>query len=155
MMRFAPRFATGLLAVTACSSTTFSGVTPISPKVGGTPQSSWTTVDTLQPLLRWTPASEPDASYDVIIYEGVKATSFMRGTERTVGTRAYYREGLKATEHRVEERLRPHMEYYWSVRIRRDGQVSDWSRYDYRKGNFVIGGQWGNNLLFRFKTPPR
>jgi hypothetical protein len=131
--------AIALLGLTAC--TTFQGLTPISPEAGnpGLPA----TVDSLQPTLRWKPPSKPETQYDVIIYEDL---------QRRPGKVAYYRERLMTPEHRVEEPLKPATTYQWSVRERRDGSTSAWSRYDYEV-YLVTGGVWARNQLFRFKTP--
>lgn len=87
----------------------------------------------------------------MIIYEGLVTKSFSE-VKRIVGETVYYCEGLQGTEHQVIQPLKPDTEYYWSVRVRRGAQVSDWSRYNY----FVflgLGYQEGRNLLFRFRTP--
>jgi len=129
--------------------TTFVGVTPVAPQVGN--PNFPVLADSLQPLLQW--ARHPDAErYDLIIYEGIKTSSAWEGTKRAVGREAYYREGLMATEHRVEQPLKPDTEYYWSVRLRRGTSVSPWSRYDYT-AFFGTGYMKAGNQLFIFKTP--
>jgi hypothetical protein len=144
-----------LLILTACSNT-FHGVTVISPKVGD-PRDP-TKVKSLQPTLQWKASSQAEVTYDVIIYEGIVIGSTFdkyRGQlKRAVGKMIYYREGIKETEHRVEEPLKPDYEYYWSVRIRQGDQTSEWSRYDF----FFFAGVGyvqGDNLTFSFKTPDK
>lgn len=151
MTRVIAMSAAALLAV-ACS-TTYHGLTPLSPKVEGPPHASWPVVGGLQPTLRWAPAAQSGVTYDLVIHEGVKAESFWRGTERAVGREAYYRESLTAPEHRVEQPLKPDTEYYWSVRTRTGDRVSDWSTYSYRR-EFILARQWGDNIPYRFRTPP-
>ena len=138
-----------LLGLSAC--TTFHGLTLVSPKAGH--PNAPTKVDTLQPTLKWKPSSQTDVAYDVIIYEGIEMATGNR-LAGLVGKEAYYRQGIKETEHKVEDVLKPKTEYYWSVRVRQGEQVSDWSRYDY----FLFGGVgWvsGKNLLIRFETPKK
>jgi hypothetical protein len=146
-------FTLSLFGLNAC--TTFHGITPIYPKVGH--PNSPDIVDSLQPTLRWKPSSEPNVSYDLIIYEGVKGGS---QAVPIVGREAYYRQGLKVPEHKVEDPLRPGYEYAWSVRVRSAEKVSDWSRYKYHL--FIpcitpVGGgyiqQRFDNTFFMFKTP--
>ena len=116
----------GLLALAACSWTTIHGVTPISPEPG---ISSWTnrptTVESLQPTFRWEPVAEQDARYDFIIYESYG------GLIAAVGREVYYREALQEPEHTLKDPLQPKHEYYWSIRVRRRGELSEWSRFDY------------------------
>ena len=140
----------GLLALAACSTATIHGVTPISPKPG---ISGWThrptTVESLQPTFRWEPADERDARYDLIIYESP-------GFFTAVGKEVYYREGFQEPEHTVEVSLQANREYYWSVRVRRGQEVSEWSRFDY---TFVPGGcsmrQEEEYPFFLFRTPSK
>lgn len=127
-----------------------SEIRPLYPRVGNPNFPAKT--DSLQPTLKWQPQPAPGTSYDLIIYEGVKTTSFWKGTKRSIGRKVYYREGIKSSEHRVEEPLKPEMEYYWSVRERRDGAVSEWAKYNYL---LFLGTAYvhGTALPFLFKTP--
>ncbi len=137
-----------LLALVACSTVTIHGVTPISPEPG---ISGWTArptaVESLQPTFRWEPVGERDARYDFVIYES-------HSVFKAVGREVYYREGLTEPEHTLEVPLQPNREYYWSVRVRRGEEVSEWSRFDYTK---VPGGysmrQEEEYPLFWFRTP--
>ena len=129
-----------------------SEIRPLSPRVGN--PNFPTKADSLQPTLQWQPPPTPGTSYDLVIYEGVKTTTFWKGTKRSLGRQVYYREGITSSEHRVEEALKPDMEYYWSVRVRRDGVVSEWSKYDYM---LFLGTGYvhGTALPFMFKTPSK
>ena len=114
------------LGIPACR---FHSAEPLSPGVGpGAPAGK---VRNLQPTLRWD-GGEPNSSYDVIIYESVQVEDGGggNGADREELRTAYYREGLRGTEHTVEEPLKPGAKYYWTVRARYNQQVSDWSRYD-------------------------
>jgi hypothetical protein len=62
-------------------------------------------------------------------------------TFAAIGREVYYREGLEKPEHRVDVPLRPTMRYFWSVRVRRGEDVSEWSRFDAR---MPAGGGCGN-----------
>ena len=125
------------LGVTAC--TTFHEVKAIYPGVGN-PNLSPTTVSSLQPTLKWQPISESDGSYDLVIYEGI------------TGEGVYYRLGLTETEHTVAQPLKPATRYYWAVRVRSGGQVSDWSRYSY-DAYYGFGFVLARNVPFWFQTP--
>ncbi len=69
--------------------------------------------------------------------------------------KVYYREGLQEPEHTLEVSLQPDRKYYWSVRMRRGEEVSEWSRFDYRKIVF----RWREVIstleypFFFFQTP--
>jgi hypothetical protein len=135
-------FTLSLLGLTAC--TTFYGVTPIYPKIGN-PRSP-EVADSIQPTFRWKPSPEPNVSYDLIIYEG----GLIPGKE------VYYRQGINAAEHKVEDPLRANTGYCWSVRVRRAEKVSDWSRYRYQifiPMCFITVHDRIDNALFNFKTP--
>lgn len=140
-----------LLVVVGCTS--FRGLKPIYPEVGN--PNSPKTVDSLQPTFQWEPSSEPDITYDFVIYEGIYVpATFTEKAKRSVGREVYYREGLVAPEHRIEESLKPDTEYYWSVRMRRGEKVSAWSLYDY---DLFLGAayMWARNHPFIFKTPEK
>jgi len=138
-----------LLALVACSTVTIHGVTPISPEPGSF---DWTgrptAVESLQPTFRWEPVDERDARYDFVIYESHSVLF------AAVGREVYYREGLTEPEHTLEVPLQPNREYYWSVRVRRGEEVSEWSRFDYTQ---VPGGcamrRQEEYPLFWFRTP--
>jgi hypothetical protein len=127
-----------------------SQIKPISPAVGD--PHLFRKVASLQPTLQWEPPPAPGTTYDLVIYEGIKVTSFWKGTKRSIGRQVYYRQGITTSSHRVEDTLKPNMEYYWSVRVRRDGIVSDWAKYDY-KALTPIYYKEGRALPFMFKTP--
>ncbi len=126
--------------LSGCAQTTVVGVTPLAPKAGlPTP-----TVDSLTPTLSWQQITEIPCTYDLVIYEAVKLPS------RTVipGKEVYYREGLTASAHRLEQTLRPGFTYLWSLRVRTDGKPRAWSKWNYKDGNYGKTNSW-----FEFKTP--
>lgn len=137
------------LVLIMASCTSFRGVKPLYPEPGhpGSPPK----VDSLQPTFRWETASTSGATYDFIIYECLKVSDW-KGTKRSVGREIYYREGLTATEHQIEEPLKPHSEYYWSIRTRHGDKVSTWALYDY---TLFLGTAYmkAKNQPFLFKTP--
>lgn len=140
------------LLVVLFGCTSFRGIAPIYPEVGNPnyPQLA----DSLQPTFKWQPVSEPEITYDFIMYEVLKNESFMEGTKRFVGKKVYYRQGLIKSEHTMEEILKPGSEYYWSVRTRRGDKISEWSIYDY---TLFLGTAYVNqaNRPFIFKTPAK
>lgn len=137
-----------LLVVAGCTS--FQGIKPVSPEVGN--PNFPTQTDSLLPTFRWEASAEPETTYDFIVYEGIKVESFLEGIKRSVGKEVYYRQGLKASEHKIEEPLQPDAEYYWSVRMRRGDKVSDWAKYDY---TLFLGTAYmhAGDQPFIFKTP--
>ena len=136
-----------VLAIAGCTS--FSGIKPLHPAVGN--PNFPPLVKSLQPTLEWE-ASPNATSYDLIIYEGIKVSSFLAGTKRSVGREIYYKEGIKGTSFKVEEKLQPGRAYYWSVRARHGDTVSPWSVYDYTL--FLGTGYVAfHNEPFLFETP--
>jgi hypothetical protein len=126
----------GLL--TGCS--TIHGQGPLGPNVGER-------VGTLQPTLRWEPVVGTDVTYDLVVARAISTEAFRPDTEDS-----YYREGLKEPEHRLERSLLPGQRYYWSVRVRRGGDVTGWSNYDHWVF-WVVGKTTTYGLHYHFTTP--
>ena len=145
MTRLVPLFA----ALFAC--TTFHGVTVTQPSQGNpnyTPAA-----DSVQPTLRWEPVE--GATYDLIVFLGVgHDRDFWNKEEYVPGSRVYYREGLAAAEHRLEQPLEYDTRYFFSVRTRKDGKVSAWSRYDWTMFA-VVAYSFARNVPFTFRTPKK
>ncbi len=134
-----------LLGISGCWS--HSGLKPIYPQAMTSP----VVVDSVQPTLRWKSASESNVTYDVIIYDVIK-TQVTATKPRATGKVVYYREGIKESEHKIEDPLKTNTEYFWSVRFRSGEKVSDWSTWSY---TFYVYGQYieEKNVPFMFKTP--
>jgi hypothetical protein len=139
----------------------FTVVKPIYPEIGQNNVFP-STVDGLQPTFRWEPSPAAE-TYDFIIYKAInfdKGIWIWKGIRRAVGREIYYREGLKESEHKIEEPLAPNTEYYWSVRIRKGQEVSSWSLY-YLSIHFDPFGQmetrrkYGEYFPFLFDTPKK
>ncbi len=146
--------AVGMLGLTACS-TTVHGLTPAYPKAGLNWAERPRTLENLQPTFRWKPVAGPDVRYDFIIYESHKIPySWAWVEEWVIGKGVYYREELKEPKHTLEVPLQPNRAYYWSVRVRRGENLSDWSRFDYRKYQYG-GGHKREFPFFIFKTPDK
>ena len=109
------------LALIGCAS--YTGIKPIYPEVGN-PGWPPKVVDSLTPTFRWEPSPEPDATYDLIVYDS-GPYSFLEHKIRAPGREVYYREGLQETVHEIEKPLKPDNAYHWSVRARRGQKVSD------------------------------
>jgi len=134
----------GLLGISACWS--YSGIKPIYPQAMTTP----VITDSVQPTLQWTPTSEPNAAYDVIIYDVITAKTAAK--PRAIGKVVYYRERIKESQHKIEDPLNQDTEYFWTVRSRIGEKVSAWSTWSYF---FYLGGVsvQEKNVPFMFKTP--
>jgi hypothetical protein len=111
-------------------------------------------VESLQPLLKWTPAPKKDVTYDLAICECTVA-SVLKPPQR-IGTEVYSRQDISGTEHQVEEPLKPNTVYCWSVRVRDGDIVYDWAHYNYSKiyiNPFIVVNDYTRNFLFTFRTP--
>jgi hypothetical protein len=143
-----------MIALTLSGCTFYSGLKPVYPDVGH-PNYHVVKVSSLQPTLKWEASSEPDATYDLNIFEGPETGSDllpMPGWKRDPVKLIYSREGLQKPEHAVEEPLKPGYAYFWSVRTHEKEKISKWSRYSY----CLFGGffyYWAPNQYFRFRTP--
>ncbi len=99
---------------------------------------------------------EPDVQYDFIIYESDRLPFQYHPADWSIGSVVYYREGLKEPEHKLEEPLKPHRGYYWSVRVRRGENVSDWSRFtDYACYGYYSRCGIYKYPFFVFQTPSK
>ena len=147
----APRMAVLLALSLLAGCTSFAGVKPLFPEVGN--PNFPAAIDTLRPTFEWQAVAGAQ-SYDLIVYEGIKEESFWEGTKRAVGREVYYREALPTTRHTIEQDLAPGTEYYWSVRVRKGGEVSEWSVYDY---TLFLGTAYmhAGNRFFVFHTPDK
>jgi hypothetical protein len=133
-----------LFVFAACS--THQGIIPLQPEVG---HYSPVVVDSLYPTFRWQPLSEAEVLYDLAIFEVQ--------TSGQPGRSAYYREGLKQAEHKLDQALKANTDYYWTVRTRQGTTVGDWANYDHKLLVPIPFGfyyQGSGNRLFPFKTPP-
>jgi hypothetical protein len=167
-----------LLASSACVSVTGpKAIRPGTSSFGG----NLDVVDSLTPLLQWEPEAEatpatppaprtdpaapaqaataaeiePRACWDVAVHEIVFEPERMRTIERRqAGARAYYRECVATTRHRLEHALLPGRDYYWFVRTRRGDAVGPWSEYKY-VFFAVVTGFLGSGHAYHFRTPER
>jgi hypothetical protein len=135
----------------ACDRTT-RGVVPVEPV--GTADSFPVTEDR-RPLLKWTPSSRTDVTYDVAVYESL---SFMYGANGNVsrmrGARVAYAEGLAAAQFRLAEPLPPGRKFEWTVRLRAGDTVSSWSTTSYARF-LIVAAASGQGQSFGFETPPK
>jgi hypothetical protein len=140
-----------LILITGCTS--YHIVKPVSPSVGN-PNRDPAEVTSLQPTLTWEASPDTSVTYDLIIYEGRKDESFWKGTKRSIVDTAYYQEALTINSHTLQTALKPKTEYYWSVRVRRGNETSEWARYDYTVF-LVLSYIKVRDAFFRFRTPDK
>lgn len=144
-------YAFGWFLILSACSTTFPALKAVNPPVGPYLPG---TAESIQPTFKWSPSSEPDIRYDLIVYECVETVGGLGEVSRIPGKEIYYRTSIDNTEHRLEMTLKPSTKYFWSVRTRNDGVVGPWSRYNYF---LFLGTGWVDrrNQPFLFQTPER
>ena len=130
------------------------GVTPINPKVArGIHGTTFASVESVSPTLKWQAAGRPGVSYDVVMWEAAAyRLSSMMSAKYTPGQVALYEENLVAPELTLSKPLKPKTRYFWSVRARQGDVVSSWSS----AGHFnflVVAWNWGSGEWFAFETP--
>lgn len=127
---------------------TYHGVRAISPMVRypGSPY----TVSSLQPVLEWAPSEAKDTTYDVIVVEQLNDAQNHKlfNPGRTV----FYREGITETKVKIEPPLVLDTLYWWTVRSRNGGKVSEWSRYDFT-ASYGYVHMTSKNYPYPFRTP--
>jgi hypothetical protein len=152
--------AVGFLVLTGCVGvwwTDIQGqVTPTSPKAANCLLQSPARVESLRPAFRWKPVALSDAQYDFIIFEAHETSVDPRWIKWIIGREVYYREGIPEPEYRLDDPLQPKAYYFWSVRVRRAGSVSEWSLVGCRSESIHLGGGSSGRFYFPFfifKTP--
>jgi hypothetical protein len=143
----------GLIFISACTLPSYKGgIEPIYPGVK-TFGKQYETVESLTPTFRWKSVITVPCTYDFAIWDlGETLPSGLNGFMVMRGPALYYKEALSKPEHTVEIPLAPDTRYFWSVRIRTDGKVSEWATYDYHAW-LVIAASEGRNWPYNFKTP--
>ena len=144
-MRLAGSVAAVLAAAAmACTTVVERGARPIAPpRPDG---DAIPEVASLAPTLRWEPARDPGATYDLVV---VPADGCMRASALPA---VYYRAGIRGASHRIDEPLRPGTTYLWAVRIRRGEAAGSWSTYD-RSRRFLFWASEDRDLAHTFRTP--
>ena len=116
---------------------------------------AFTIADSLQPTLKWQSSSKTGVTYDVIIYEAFAYQKAL--TSYLPGYVVDYQEGISQPSYKIKVPLKPNAKYFWSVRLRQNDTVSEWSHFGYQHfAFFFIAYMWdeASNLLFNFSTPP-
>ena len=127
----------------------YGGVTPAYPPVK---TNNFPVVSSLQPTFRWEPSTKDGVLYDLVLYRAVSYSPLGIGGHYLPGQVVEYRQGLVEPSYRLSKPLEPNEKYFWSVRLRRDGIVSNWSRFSYL--NFMIFAYTSeHSSWFGFATP--
>ena len=123
------------------------GVKPLSPLQGalGFPK-----VDSLTPRLEWSPVDRKGVTYDLVVYESIKAP--LLGLSHMRGALLSYVEALPQPFYQFDTPLARGKQYEWSVRLRSGDTVSTWSTTGYFVF-FVVGTASGSGNWFGFVTP--
>jgi len=143
----------GFIFISGCTLPVYKGgIEPIYPGVR-TVGKSYETVKTLTPTFQWKSDSTYPHTYDFAIWDGGKRVEVnINAYMIAKGPAVYYKEALSKPEHTVEIPLGPDTLYFWSVRIRSNGKVSEWATFDYDQW-VVVAGSHGRNWMYNFKTP--
>lgn len=167
---FAALLAAAIVVLSGCSSVTYKYVQPVAPAISGNFM-EYPVVESLQPTLKW--QAMPDAfkdatieSYDVAVYPAPKREmglmdSLNAALQQQFGDPVYSKDGIKATELKVDKPLRPDTKYVWTVRVhyKKGGAdaVSPWASYDAKvRKEYVLYSETAtvNDACFGFRTPP-
>jgi hypothetical protein len=129
----------------------YRGIIPVQPD--GT-QSGFSKVDSLKPRLEWKASLNEQVTYDLAIYEAAKFGGSLIEPNYMTGQLVVYKEGLQTPEWQPEISLKPNQKYLWSVRLRRDGVVSNWSTHSHF-GFYIVAWTSGAGKWFKFTTPSK
>lgn len=141
----------------SCSKTLM-GLKPQTPALSfGLKDTRFTALDTLQPTLAWQAAPEAaegsvPIGYDLAIWEAVGYGVALGPTQYLPGKRVVYQQGLSEPQFSLTEPLKPKTRYLWSVRLRRDQEVSTWSSAGHDL-YLVFAWSQGSGEWFKFETP--
>jgi len=125
------------------------GVVPVTPRASA---AQFTLLGTDSPTFEWVPSTNSKASYDLIIYEASSYAIIGYSQEEIPGKVFLYEENIPSTKFSLPKKLNRKSKYYWSLRLRDNDTVSDWSRFHYYYF-YVIGSSFGTNQMFTFATP--
>ena len=110
----------------------------------------------LAPTLEWTPSADPEATYDVAVYEAMRLDRLGLKPPYIRGAVVEYAGDIESPRYKLENKLKPNTKYFWSVRVRKNGRVSSWSTISYKYFAFLIFGfasGSGSGVHFNFTTP--
>lgn len=127
----------------------FRGITPIFPDVT---KGRFSEVGSLTPRLEWKPSASEGITYDLLIHEAVTYSRSGMDEQYMPGLIVVYEERLEAPAWQPDKPLKPGKKYLWSVRLRQDGTVSNWSRHSYF-AFYVFAWSAGHGQWFSFSTP--
>lgn len=108
------------------------------------------TVDSLTPRLAWSPVDREGVTYDLAVYESIKAP--LLGLSHIRGALVSYVEALPQPFYQFDTPLARGKQFEWSVRLRKGDTVSTWSTTGYFVF-FVVGTASGSGNWFGFSTP--
>lgn len=124
------------------------GVVPVTPRVSA---SKFILLENDPPTFEWKPSTNSNVSYDLIIYEAPAYAGSDMAQARIPGKVFFYEENIPTTKFSLPKKLNRKSKYYWSLRLRDNDTVSNWTRFDYFYF-FVIGSSFASNQMFSFAT---
>jgi hypothetical protein len=129
------------------------GIHALSPEMQ---RDSFKTAASRDPLLRWEPSRDRDVTYDVVVFEALPLDRPGFNRKHIKGPIVEYAEDVKAAQYKIKSKLKASTNYYWSVRLRKDDAVSNWSTVSYKYVAFAlvatVSGS-GSGIFFNFSTP--
>lgn len=131
----------------------FRGVRPLFPKVE---RDDFVVAPSIGPTLEWTPSSDPDVSYDIVMFKALPLNPGRMKSRWVAGPIVEYASAFRTARYTPQKRLKPKTNYYWSVRMRKDDTVSSWSTVSYRYFAFLVVASVmgrGSGIYFNFGTP--
>jgi len=129
----------------------YGGLTPTYPPVE---TNNFPVVSDVQPTFTWEPSTTQGVLYDFVLYRAVSYSPLGIGGKYLPGKVVEYSQGLTDPTYQPSKPLEPDQKYFWSIRLRRDGIVSNWSRFSYF--NFMIFAYTsGHSSWFGFATPEK
>lgn len=129
----------------------YQGVTPLTPDLSS---SAFPEIDSLLPTFEWEPSSQDDVSYDLVVYEAVSYSRTPMHIEHMPGRLVAYEEDINEAKFSLKKPLQPKSKYFWSVRLRRNDVVSNWSQFSYFKF-YIVAWTSGSGQWFTFATPSK
>jgi len=110
----------------------------------------------IDPTVGWHRSSRDDITYDIVIYKALPYEQ--RGNNRIFvhGPIVEYATHLEEATYTLKRSLEPGSKYFWSVRLRGNDVVSNWSTTSYHSLYFLLlvyGSESGAGVPFNFSTP--
>jgi len=110
-------------------------------------------VEDVLPMFEWESSGKNEISYDLVIYEATRCVVTGITTSYMPGRLVAYIEDIKTPHYKLTNALKPDTKYLWTVRMRDENTVTNWSKFHYADNSNILFMSSVYGSYFGFKTP--